>query len=270
MPFTGVFILLAEFIFYCYQINHTFIPETLNFIPEKNMEINKPHNTDKRAWLGAILILFGGLFLLNSLGVFDFRFSRIFISWPFFFFLFGLFILFNTNKKVLGSILTGLGGLFLIPRIFDGVFINFSIILPIILIAVGIYIIFHRQKKIELIRGEVKEERIDDISIFGGGDKAITSKNFKGGNITAIFGGSEINMMQCQLAEGVNTIDVFALFGGTTLIVPREWNVVVSVTSILGGFSNKGIKDPTAEVDTSRSLVIKGLVVFGGGEIKNF
>jgi predicted membrane protein len=234
------------------------------------MEELTKQKSDRRVWLGAILIIIGGLFLLNSLNIFDFRFSRIFISWPFFFFVIGLYILFNTEKKILGGILTGLGGLFLIPRFFPEIYISWSIIFPIILIAIGLYIILHRRKNIEFIRGQIKEDVIDDISIFGGGDKVVTSKNFKGGNVTAIFGGSEINMTQCQLAEGVNTIDILALFGGATIIVPKNWNVIVSVTSILGGFSNKGIKDPTVEIDTSKSLVIKGLVIFGGGEVKNF
>lgn len=234
------------------------------------MEALNKQTTDRRVWLGAILIILGGLFLLNSLDIFNFRFTRIFISWPFFFFVIGLYILVQTEKKVFGAILTGLGGLFLIPRIIPGVYISWSVVFPILLIAVGLYIILHSRKNTEFLRGEIKEDTVDDISIFGGGDKIVTSKNFKGGNITAIFGGSEINMTQCQLAEGVNSIDVFALFGGTTIIVPKHWNVVVSVSSILGGFSNKGIKDPTIEIDTSRSLVIKGLVIFGGGEVKNF
>ncbi len=105
------------------------------------MEELKKQTTDKRVWLGAILIILGGLFLLNSLEIFDFRFSRIFISWPFFFFIIGLYILFNTEKKILGAILSGLGGLFLLPRIFSWIHIDLSVVFPILLIAVGLYII---------------------------------------------------------------------------------------------------------------------------------
>ena len=68
---------------------------------------------------------------------------------------------------------------------------------------------------------------IDDVSIFGGGTKIISSDNFKGGNITAIFGGSEINLTGCKLANGDQVIDVLMIFGGSTIIVPKEWNVVV-------------------------------------------
>lgn len=234
------------------------------------MEELTKQKSDRRVWLGGLLIIIGGLFLLNSLDILDFRFSRIIISWPFFFFIIGIYVLVQSEKKIFGAILAGLGALFLLPRIFPGIVINWSVVFPLILIAVGLYIILHRRKKFELIKGTIKDDVIDDVNIFGGGEKVITSNNFKGGNITAIFGGSEINLTQCKLAEGINTIDIFALFGGTTIIVPKNWNVIVNVTALLGGFSNKGIKDPTVEIDMSRSLVIKGLVVFGGGEIKNF
>lgn len=234
------------------------------------MEELTKQKSDRRVWLGGLLIIIGGLFLLNSLDILDFRFSRIIISWPFFFFIIGIYVLVQSEKKIFGAILAGLGALFLLPRIFPGIVINWSVVFPLILIAVGLYIILHRRKNFELIKGTIKDDVIDDVNIFGGGEKVITSNNFKGGNITAIFGGSEINLTQCKLAEGINTIDIFALFGGTTIIVPKNWNVIVNVTALLGGFSNKGIKDPTVEIDMSRSLVIKGLVVFGGGEIKNF
>jgi predicted membrane protein len=113
-------------------------------------------------------------------------------------------------------------------------------------------------------------DKIDDVAIFGGGNKIITSENFRGGNVTAVFGGSEINLMNCKLAEGENVVDMLCIFGGSTLIIPSDWNVIVSVTSIMGGFSNKIVKNPARVTDTTRSLHIKGLALFGGGEVKSF
>ncbi len=55
---------------------------------------------DKRVALGGILILLGGLFLLNSLNVLDFHIGRVIFSWPFVMLVIGLFILINTSKKV--------------------------------------------------------------------------------------------------------------------------------------------------------------------------
>jgi predicted membrane protein len=187
----------------------------------------------------------------------------------------GLFVLVNTEKKFLGGILSGIGALFLIPRIFPQVDYDGSIIIPIFLIALGAYIILKRRKtetgsEFSADNLKINKDKIDDVSIFGGGTKIISSNNFQGGSITAIFGGSEINLINCQLAEGDNVLDVLCIFGGTTIILPKEWNVVINVTSVLGGFSNKAIRNPSIVIDQSRTLHIKGLAMFGGGEVKTY
>jgi predicted membrane protein len=230
---------------------------------------------DKRVALGGILILLGGLFLLNSLNVLDFHIGRVIFSWPFVMLVIGLFILINTSKKVTGGLLTGLGIFFLIPRIYPQIEYDGGIVIPVLLILFGIFIIFKKRKSLlgaSLGEGDgtINKDKIDDVAIFGGGTKVISSDNFKGGNITAIFGGSEINLMNCNLAPGDNIVDVLTIFGGTTIIVPKDWNVVVNVTSILGGFSNKSVRNPAVAIDHSKTLHIKGLAMFGGGEIKTY
>jgi predicted membrane protein len=237
-------------------------------MPENN-------RTDKRVILGGILIILGGIFLLNTMDILHFRFAHVVFSWPFIMLVIGVFILVNTEKKFLGGILSGIGALFLVPRIFPEVDYNAGIIFPIILIILGAYIILRKRKADEASifnsgSSKVNKDQIDDVSIFGGGTKIISSSNFQGGNITAIFGGSEINLMNCQLADGDNVLDVLCVFGGTTIIVPKEWNVVINVTSILGGFSNKAIRNPSIVIDQSKTLHIKGLAMFGGGEVKTY
>ena len=54
------------------------------------------HNyVDKRITLGIILIFIGGLFLLNSLDILDFRVSRIIFSFPFILLIVGILIMVN-------------------------------------------------------------------------------------------------------------------------------------------------------------------------------
>ncbi len=235
------------------------------------MEENK-NKLDKRVLLGSLLIGLGGLFFLKSLDIFDFDFARIIFSWPFFFIIIGMYLTLNTARKMLGGIIAGLGFIFILPRIFPSIDYDGSVVVAIFLIAIGGYIISNQKKKsIEINElGQVTKDVIDDVAIFGGGTRIVTSENFQGGNITAVFGGSEIILKGCKLAEGTTSIDILAVFGGTTIVVPSDWNVVMNVTSIFGGFSNKGIKDPNAQVDLSRTLIVKGLVVFGGGELKTF
>ena len=156
---------------------------------------------------------------------------------------------------------------------------NASIIFPIIIILLGIFIITRRRDHGEASRYNIfhgskgdnlSADRIDEISIFGGGEKIINSDNFQGGNVTSIFGGSEIDLTNCKLAPGENVIDVLAIFGGNTFIVPKDWNVRTDVFPMFGGFSNKIFRDPNTVIDKDRILLIKGIVLFGGGEIKSY
>jgi len=238
------------------------------------MSENK-NTIDKRVLLGGILIFLGGLFLLNTMNVLDFRFTHVIFSWPFIMLVIGLFVLVNTEKKFLGGVLSGIGALFLIPRVFPQIDYDGGIVIPLFLIILGTYIILKKKRQDSASElgsdfSKVNKDKIDDVSIFGGGTKIISSGNFQGGSVTAIFGGSEINLINCQLAEGDNVLDILCVFGGTTIILPKEWNVVINVTSILGGFSNKAIRNPSVVIDQARTLHIKGLAMFGGGEVKTY
>ena len=87
---------------------------------------------------------------------------------------------------------------------------------------------------------------------------------------TAIFGGSEINLSRCKLAEGKNIIDVFMIFGGSNIVVPPDWSIKIDVLSIFGGFSDKRQNFTDESKKENKELYIKGLAIFGGGEIKNY
>ena len=129
---------------------------------------------------------------------------------------------------------------------------------------------FAHSKKNWFHDSSIKRDYIDDISIFGGGHKVIHSDSFKGGNITALFGGSEIDLTQCKLAPGENIIDVVIIFGGTTIIVPNNWDVILNVTPLFGGFSDKKRRFIRSDTESAGTLIIKGVVLFGGGEVKSY
>jgi len=136
-------------------------------------------------------------------------------------------------------------------------------------VAVGLILITRRWGPSRIPVGE-GIDFIDDSAIFGGGDKVITSKNFRGGKLTAIFGGSKIDFRSATLAKGSNVLDVFFMFGGSKLIIPTNWDIKIEVSSIFGGFSDKRRLRPDEVRDPSRELVIKGVTLFGGGDIEGF
>lgn len=236
---------------------------------------------------GLLLVIIGALFLLDNLNYLYFDIPHIIFSFPMIFIIIGILIMVNSDKKAIGIILVVVGVLWLLPRIFPWIAINGGVIFSVIIIALGIYILtkkrhnvsYHFERESGAIGTETDSEgkqshytastdRLDDVSIFGGGQKYINSNNFQGGNVTAIFGGSEIDLTRCKLSPGEHTIEVVAIFGGTTLIVPKEWNVVIDVLPLFGGFSYKGYRNPNIVTNPEGTLIIKGVVIFGGGEIK--
>ena len=116
--------------------------------------------------------------------------------------------------------------------------------------------------------GSSKEDFIDSTSVFGGVNKNVISKNFKGGDIVNIFGGTELNLMQADFT-GTAVIDISTTFGGTKLIVPSNWAVKSEVVMIFGGMEDK--RNMQNISDTSdKTLILRGTVIFGGVEIKSF
>ena len=233
---------------------------------------NENNSFNTRILLGIILIFVGGMYLFSTLDLININVPHIIFSFPFILAVIGFIIILNSRNKTLGVILFILGTFFLLPRIFPNIEYNSDIVFPVIIIALGLYILFKRSINWNYHRGrfdkKLNKDYLEDVSIFGGGTKVIKSDDFKGGNITAIFGGSEIDLSKCRLAEGENIIDVLLIFGGTTILVPMDWDIRINVTPLFGGFSHKSRKDNGTPFDSTRTLIIKGVAIFGGGEVK--
>ncbi len=222
-----------------------------------------------RGIIGIVLILIGVAFIGRTLDFFPRQIMHYVFSWEMILIVLGVIFISTRENKTTGWILLIIGLMFLIP---DVIHIPYSIrrlFWPSVLIIIGLLIIFRSTNLRRSSEQSGSSDYIDDIAILGGGDRVITSENFKGGKITALFGGSKIDLTKATLAPGQNVIDVFCMFGGSTLIVPEKWNVKVDVVAILGGFSDKRHIKPDTTMDVGKEIVIKGFVMFGGGEIKN-
>jgi predicted membrane protein len=183
--------------------------------------------------------------------------------------LIGLFFLFSREANATGWILIGIGGFFMIPRIWEVPGEWSQMFWPAVLLGLGAVLIIRSVTK-KRHKPDEGPDYIDDMAVFGGGDRMITSQSFKGGRVTAIFGGGKYNLLNAQLAKGRNEIDIFAMFGGGKFIIPEDWEVRVEVSGIFGGFSDKRHIRKDTPRDPSRELVIKGVAIFGGGEVVSF
>ena len=96
--------------------------------------------------------------------------------------------------------------------------------------------------------------------------KTITSTDFKGGKITCLMGGVQINLMHADFQDEI-TIDVACIMGGIELFVPSHWEIKNEISAILGGVSDQRTLFQ-AENESKRILHLKGTCVMGGVELK--
>lgn len=264
----------------CTFVNAT--NKTVNPLKLYKMEpVNEPRGNNslaKKGLLGFIIIAAGVLLLGFNFDIIPDSLHHILFSWQMLLIVIGTISLFSSENRTPGLILLFIGGFFMIPRVLD--FDTSKIFFPMLLIGVGLLILFKRgfgQRSTHRPRMNfnntydttyVEEGYIQESNIFSGSKHKVVNQVFKGGHVSNVFGGTEIDLTQATLAEGKNELVIECIFGGVTLIVPSDWKVVLSVSSIMGGFSDK--RSYIKESLDSRVLIVKGTAIFGGGEIKSY
>ncbi len=233
----------------------------------------------KKFTFGFVVVLAGLLLLAFNFEILPLAWKHIIFSWQMLLIVLGIVSLIGREGRGPGIILILIGGFFLMPELYDFHISFVRIFWPVLLIIIGVSILFGRgyrhhhrwHRHLENPQGgsNLDEGYIRQENIFSGSKQKIIHTEFKGGKISNIFGGAEIDLTQATLAEGRNELIIECIFGGVTLIVPSDWKVVVEISAILGGFQDKRsvIKE---QPDATRVLVIKGSAIFGGGEIKSY
>lgn len=108
----------------------------------------------------------------------------------------------------------------------------------------------------------------DITSVLGSTHRVVTSKNFKGGDITCFMGGAEVDLSQADI-NGTVVLDVTTIMGGAKLIVPTNWEVKPEITNVLGGVEDKRQVQGKV-IDFNKVLLLKGTTFMGGIELRSF
>lgn len=236
-------------------------------------------------WTGVFILLVGVAALVKAT-VTDL--PTWLFSWQTFLIALGVFIgIKHGFRGASWFVLMLVGGAFLIPEINPDLTIR-RYIWPVALIVIGFFIMLKHRTRFTGPGNEKKsgaspgaeeatigdetanstEDFINTSSIFGGTSKNILSKNFKGGSVVNVFGGTELFLGQADI-NGTAIIDTTTIFGGITLVIPSNWTVKSQATVIFGGLEDKRSITPVAD-GTEKILIIKGTVMFGGIDIKNY
>jgi len=224
----------------------------------------------KSFWGGLIFIAVGLLLLLQNFHLLPFVIPAYVFTWKMLLVAIGLFILPSRNWFG-GLILISIGTYFLLPDL--GIYdITIAQLWPMLLVVLGFIIIFHKphvpKKKMTINTEKTMNGYIENTVIFGGESKKISSYDFKGGRLSVTCGGLELDLTNCTLSKERNIIDINVVFGGISLRVPREWNVVLETSPVMSGIEDDINYQKDQYVDPAAELVIRGSVVMGGLEIK--
>ena len=228
--------------------------------------------TNNRVIIGVILVLAGLFLVIRNTGFFPDFIDHVVFSWPMLLVVIGLVLTLGATDKTAGIIIMAVGGFFMIPLLFRETFHMYNMFWPSIFIIIGVIFIVTRRRGWNSVKtkGMIGDDYIDYVNVFSGGERQIVSQNFRGGKVSAVFGGIELDLTKARMAPGRNEIEIACVFGGATIIVPDNWYVTIEVTPVLGGFSDSRKLSPGRTVDSSSQLVLRGAVVFGGGEIKSY
>jgi predicted membrane protein len=217
-------------------------------------------------WVGITLIIVGFLFILDTFNIMEFG-GIISDWWPAIFIIIGLIKLKGQDRG--SGLVFILIGTLLLLTIHDVVEWN-SIwrLWPLVLIFIGLSMIFKGRRTNWKMSNETTsgDDYIHSNAVFGGSEHTVTSQNFKGGETMALFGGVELDMRQAKISADGCKIHATALFGGVEIIVPDDWNVIISGTPIFGGIDSKSRRKPDAS--SNKDVHIHCTVAFGGVEIK--
>lgn len=170
----------------------------------------------------------------------------------------------STGQLIIGLIFIAIG---------ISSFTNFDIfhyLWPTIFIFIGIRILMgrrwrHHGRYTAHTVGELHQDDINEVAIFSGSARRVTSSAFTGGKAAAIFSGMEVDLTRAKMKGKSAEMELVGVFGGLKLIVPKDWRVVTEGAGVIGGFTNH----TSGGTESSPKLIVRGAAIFGGVEIVN-
>lgn len=216
---------------------------------------------------GLVIVLVGVLFLAQNLGFLqDYSFWRYL---PALLIVLGIYQLFvNRFQAWQGPLLVILVGTYLLLATLQIItWATFgSLIWPTILILIGLAIILNRGR----IGTPFKSTDSSSPTVFasfGEQNSRISNQEFKGGEVSAMFGGSKLDLREARISQPPARIQTTTMFGGVEIFVPSDWDVDLQTVNFFGGSSDHrhGNIPPKQTPD----LIVSGTVMFGGLEIKS-
>ena len=103
-------------------------------------------------------------------------------------------------------------------------------------------------------------------TLFGSSKHKETESQFSQGAVVTLFGSTELDLSEAELAYDQVILNVINALGETSLIVPMDWAIESTLVTVFGESSGMGHKPQ----EPTRRLKIQGLCFFGEVRIMRY
>jgi predicted membrane protein len=131
---------------------------------------------------------------------------------------------------------------------------------PLLLLAFGVFLLWQGVEGPKDAVAVSSAPYLSDMALIGFLKRSHHGMDFRGGSVTAVMGGVELDLRKVVLTGGTASIDVVAFWGGIEIKVPANWTVDARVVPLMGAFENK--VDSPATPGGPR-LVLRGHAIMG-------
>jgi len=221
---------------------------------------------------GIILLAIGSIFLLDNLGYVSA--GRFFAFWPLIPIAIGVAKIVKPESRFWGAMFV-IFGIFLLLNQLGVAHFGWGQLWPLLLICAGVSAMWsglQARRMMDQAAQQASDPRttLNENAIFAGVEKRLNTKEFRGGQMQAVFAGIEVDLRDADIAENEAVIYVNAIFGGIELRVPDTWFVAARGQGVFGGFSDSTrYSGPSDSDKPKKTLIVHGTALFGGVEIRN-
>jgi len=231
---------------------------------------------------GLAIIAIGVIFLLGQMGIVSTAYIHKFF-WPAILIFFGVegLVFCSGPGRFWGSFLALAGAVLLLHNL-GYLHIDWNMFWPLALILWGLWILSRslggssswgpkwvRPLSIGVEPGFASDSPdLHADTVFSTANRRITSKNFRGGKLAAVFGELKIDLTEAEIEGNEAVIHLVAVFVAVEIRVPMAWVVVSRGAAVFGEYSDRTVHAQPLGPGAKR-LVVKGGAVFGSVVIKN-
>lgn len=240
------------------------------FYPQRRWE----HHRGNKIGFGIIVVILGVFLLLRKFGYFFMDFNTL---WPLALIAIGLMIGIRSRfHRNAWWILMLIGICYSIPEFEINGVNSYDLMIPVGLIIGGLIIAINssrKKKPWKHMQVVTSNENMVNIDVtFGGRKEVVTSKEFRGANISTTFGGVELNLLQADSTIQPMVINLQVSFGGVELIVPSHWELQNEIDPSFGSVEDhRGIRTASnTTTEEKKILILRGNCSFGSVEIKSY